>query len=430
MSVGRPDANPELLAALERVRAEDEATREAATEKVGELIKGDATVADVMAVIETASSEDLPPAKFKWQSSDGNLLRTVWGKTTDDHVPVVVRRFDNFTKAGRTDALALLAQTETKTATEAYVAVLRRYGWPEQSWPAMTAAYDQKALYPEVVLPALLDGSIKDLPDDAIDHFLLGYGEAGKLPKSTQDAARARTAKRAQELVSALAPMQRTNGIAWRWDDDYAQPRLEAGLVLDVLGHLGRSPAVLAALREAEKLQDPRVKMFAVLSLLKLGEAPSSQSLQDVAEDAQSRGHLFRVLEARGALDLMPASQRTQEKLAEADMVSWLTYPTELARAPDEIELRETVEVDAGKDGGGVFVYYVFRFRTRKPHWAAKDGWMAGISGPFRKAEMPTMTGWGDTFSTFTKWEEFDVSEHLSSIRQLMQTWREHHDRL
>jgi hypothetical protein len=194
-----------------------------------------------------------------------------------------------------------------------------------------------------------------------------------------------------------------------------------------VLGHLGRSPEVIAALREAEKLQDPRVKMFAVLSLLKLGEAPSAQSLQDVAEDAESRGHLFGVLEARRALDLMPAPQRTQEKLAEADMVSWLTYPTELARAPDEIELMKTVKVDAGKDNGGIFVYYVFRFRTREPHWAAKDGWMAGISGPFRKDEMPTMTGWGDTFSTFTKWEEFDVSEHLSSVRQLMQTWREHH---
>jgi hypothetical protein len=291
----------------------------------------------------------------------------------------------------------------------------------------MTAAYDQKALYPEIVLPALLDGSIKDVPDEVIDRFLLGYGEAGKLPKSTQDAARVRTAKRAQELVSTLAPMQRTDEVAWRWDDNYAEPRLEAGLVLDLLGHLGQSPEVIAALREAEKLQDPRVKMFAVLSLLKLGEAPGSRSLLDVAEDAESRGHLFRALEARGALDLMPASQRTQEKLAEADMVAWLTYPTELARAPDEIELMKTVEVNAGKGGGGVFVYYVFRFRTHEPHWAAKDGWMAGISGPFRKDEMPTMTGWGDTFSSFTKWEEFDASDHLSSVRELMQVWREHH---
>jgi hypothetical protein len=140
MSDTKPSANPALLAALKRVRAEDEATREAATKEVDELIKDNATVADVMAVIETASSGDLPPAKFKWESSDGNLLRTVWGKTTDDHVPAVVRRFDSFTTAGRTDALALLAQTETKAATEGYVAVLRKYGWPEQSWPTMTAA--------------------------------------------------------------------------------------------------------------------------------------------------------------------------------------------------------------------------------------------------------------------------------------------------
>ena len=123
MSDRQLDANRALVAALERVRAEDEATREAATKEVGELIKDDATVADVIAVIETASSGDLPPPKFNWESSDGNLLQTVWGKTSDDHVPLVVTRFDSLTKAGRSDALALLAQTQTKTATEAYVAV-------------------------------------------------------------------------------------------------------------------------------------------------------------------------------------------------------------------------------------------------------------------------------------------------------------------
>ena len=39
--------------------------------------------------------------------------------------------------------------------------------------------------------------------------------------------------------------------------------------------------------------------------------------------------------------------------------------------------------------------------------------------------------GWvareGDTFSTFTKWEEFTVDEHLSSIQDLLERARQQH---
>ncbi len=57
------------------------------------------------------------------------------------------------------------------------------------------------------------------------------------------------------------------------------------------------------------------------------------------------------------SISTQPTAQLTQEKLAESDMVGWLTYPTELARAPDAIELMRAVEVDTGPDEGGVFVY-------------------------------------------------------------------------
>lgn len=417
------EINPALSSALQRVRAEDPETRSAAGREVRELLEKRASIADVSAVIETASSGDLPPPELAFQSADGNLLRTVWGKTTDEHVAMVDSRFDAFSTAGRSDALALLAQTETKTSAEAYVKLLRDHGWPEQSWPAMTVAFEQKALFPEVILPALLDGSIDGMPEEVIDRLLLGYGSAGKLPENIQDAARARTVRRARERLAVLAPLQKSDGVGWRWDEGYVELRTHAGLVLDVLGHLGRSDDSVAALRQAESLEDPRVGLFAVLSLLELGETPAPESLRDVAGDPESRGHLFRRLQSSNALDLMPSSERTQEKLAEADMVAWLTYPTELGRAPDQIELMNTAEVDAGADGG-VFVYYVFRFRTHEPHWSAKDGWMAGISGPFRKEDMPTMDGWGETFSAFTKWDEFDASQHLSSVRQLMDAWR------
>jgi len=33
-------------------------------------------------------------------------------------------------------------------------------------------------------------------------------------------------------------------------------------------------------------------------------------------------------------------------------------------------------------DNNNVY-YYVFKFKINEPHWAAKDGWMLGVVGPY-----------------------------------------------
>jgi hypothetical protein len=109
-------------------------------------------------------------------------------------------------------------------------------------------------------------------------------------------------------------------------------------------------------------------------------------------------------------------------------MVNWLVYPTELNRLPDEIELMKVVAVDTGMPGG-IYDYYLFRFRTKEPHWAAKDGWMAGVSGPYLRNDQPTMESLGETFSTFTKWEAKTPDEHVGDTRELMKRWREYHSK-
>jgi len=35
---------------------------------------------------------------------------------------------------------------------------------------------------------------------------------------------------------------------------------------------------------------------------------------------------------------------------------------------------------------------------------------------------------WGETFSTFTAWSAFKPEEHLSSVQELLETWRERHN--
>ena len=92
-------------------------------------------------------------------------------------------------------------------------------------------------------------------------------------------------------------------------------------------------------------------------------------------------------------------------------MVHWLTFPTELAAVPDEIELMKVVEVETTD---GPADYYLYRFRTFAPHWAADDGWMAGIAGPFSKGQLSTYGS--DTFSSFEAWDAKTPEEHMQDI--------------
>jgi hypothetical protein len=89
-------------------------------------------------------------------------------------------------------------------------------------------------------------------------------------------------------------------------------------------------------------------------------------------------------------------------------VVNWLTFPTELGRVPDEIELMNIFE-DEDEE------FYLFRFRCNNDDWQ-EDGWMAGISGSFLKKEKPTTHKQGHTFSCFDKLESKSPEEHFETI--------------
>jgi hypothetical protein len=124
-----------------------------------------------------------------------------------------------------------------------------------------------------------------------------------------------------------LAPRQRADGIAWRWQEGYAELRYEAEVLGDLLGCLPKSAALLSSLRRLEALPDPLLKLWATVSLLRVGEKPDNASATTVASDAETRNLLLDKLAELRRRDLFPASELTQAKLAESDMVRWLVSP-------------------------------------------------------------------------------------------------------
>jgi len=106
------------------------------------------------------------------------------------------------------------------------------------------------------------------------------------------------------------------------------------------------------------------------------------QDVLPYAADIKTRHLAYQLLTSRGKKDLFPEEYYTLIKGAESQLANWLEFPTELGACPDEIEHIKRVTFDF--DGQGSYVHYeVFKYKVNEPHWAAKDGWILGVVGPF-----------------------------------------------
>lgn len=119
------------------------------------------------------------------------------------------------------------------------------------------------------------------------------------------------------------------------------------------------------------------------------GRTPAAADVERLAADRTTRADLLDLLAEHAATDLADARWRTEEARAEADMVRWLHFPTELDAWPDEVE-------PAGRATVGDARWYVWRFRVREPHWAAEKGWMVGVSGPWPVVPGATTGTWSE----------------------------------
>ncbi|GGB81619.1 hypothetical protein [Dyadobacter sediminis] len=100
------------------------------------------------------------------------------------------------------------------------------------------------------------------------------------------------------------------------------------------------------------------------------------------AKNILTRQTTFELLADHNKTYLFPKEYNTLIKGAESNLANWLEFPTELDACPDEIQHIKRVTFDF--DGQNNFVHYeVFKYRVNEPHWAAKEGWILGVVGPY-----------------------------------------------
>lgn len=150
-------------------------------------------------------------------------------------------------------------------------------------------------------------------------------------------------------------------------------------------------------------LNDPAVSYYALDTLLEVGAPIADGPIVALAENLEFADLTYHALSRRGMADRFPAEYRDPVYLAKSNMVRWLTYPTELGKAPDAIEF-----IGQTKKKGEVF--HVFRYRSDSDNLddELKGQWLIGWSGSE-----------GGTFSNFDPLVEFEKKTPEKTVRYI-----------
>ncbi len=412
----------EIVTSLDSDRAEE---RERAAEQLKAKGKEGLTVTEGIIALRAAAKTYLP-RKYDFLDSSADLVQAVRSRPRREYIPVIKELFPAYKPRVKAEAMVILAAIEGREAVVAYMEMVTTYARSGELLALPTGPLESKPRYADVFFPRLLD--YVDVPafERSMYSLLLKYAQVGLLKPLDLAVHSPRVLESYFQYEDKVRSAQRTEGIAWMSDEEYDKVRWRTALLLDVLGYFPH-PQVKGELREALGYTDPRLKFFAAMSLLRLGEDVNAEIIHDLAKYPEVRNMLYDELVAMRKISLSPQQFRTQEALAESNMVNWLIFPTELARVPDEIELMKVISVDS-KTRDGFLDYYVFRFRVYDPDNPAAEGWEAGVAGPFLRKDAPSTDSYGSTFSSFKPWDSMTAEGHFADLvgseEDILAEWR------
>ena len=160
---------------------------------------------------------------------------------------------------------------------------------------------------------------------------------------------------------------------------------------------------IVPLLYKVLELGNNGLNMFAAITLLKLNKEVPEKTVAALAHDLIYADGFYCALKDAGKDELFPAELRDEVYLAKSDLVHWLTFPTELGKAPDEIEYIGKAEVKKE-------TFFIFRFRSDSGTLGddIKGKWLIGWSG-----------NEGGTFSNFDEYEKFEKETPEKTVKYI-----------
>ena len=334
---------------------------------------------------------------------------------------VIEEIFPNMSVWGRSFSFSILTQTPTEQTLKTFLRLLKNYSGkiPIYDFNVDSASVSKEAV--NTLFPDVIRYTEEPSYSYSIYHYMLQCLRDNLLGSSDfafhQDA----LLKQTVHLKNIAEEYQDLFDDFNAWDDPiYMDVRHTFGLYLDILGYFPPDQEIIRILNECLQLKDTKMQYFAALSLLRMEQEVLPAVFEAIASNGELRCFLYDHLNFLNALELFPDNYLSQEQFAESNMIQWLTYPTELGRMPDEIELMKIIsDIDETK---GEIEYYIYRFKSSHPNWK-EFGWMAGVSGFYIKSDKPATEAYKYTFSHFTPWDSMTPEEHLESVIDTMTTY-------
>ncbi len=170
-------------------------------------------------------------------------------------------------------------------------------------------------------------------------------------------------------------------------------------LIADIAKHIP-TDALLEQIYAVLKLGHNQINIYIMDSLLSLGREVPADRIAALANDLIYADVTYHLLKQHGMTSDFPAELVNEEYLAKSDLVHWLTYPTELGKAPDEIEYLGKVK-SKGEN------YRVFRYKSDSDNLddELKGKWLIGWSG--------------DEGGTFSQYDEYALYEQKTPEKTL-----------
>ena len=352
------------------LRSQDLEAREKAAQTLESMGKAGLTAFEGRYALSVAG-EPFPPLKEKWRNSANELVSAAAGSLHPSFVAPILTHFASYPAPAQGSAIRLLASIHTRAAAEAVVQTLQRCA--DDADPGELRGLSDEPRHADVLYPAILGLLSRDSLRWPVLKLTLDFLEARQL---TAPEAQRRIAEEVgavyQSIRPALLAAERTEGTSWLWEDESRRHGPWAGLVVDVLGHLS-APYAEPLLRRVLEHRDPRLRLFAALGLLRSGHEVSIPVLAGSLVCRVSEPPVSGTAGTESAVGL-PARVRHTRVPRRVGNGNWLIFPTELARAPDEIELMAVVPATSR---AGPTDYYLFRFRTFPPSLGSQ-GWLDG----------------------------------------------------
>jgi len=166
----------------------------------------------------------------------------------------------------------------------------------------------------------------------------------------------------------------------------------------------------------------------AVVAWQRGDEAAARKHIEVFAADPATRHLTWSWLnfEAR-RLDLMPASERTDLKLAEGEMLRFLRRSDQAGAAPAAVEPVRELRVVSGDPHDRAAPTergraWLFRFRYDRPHELSEQGWMIGVAGPkLDGLAFPAAGAW--TYSAFTPEQAAPIDAHVADLQRTLASY-------